>query len=192
MKKMFAALVLSLTVSGLALPLIFAQSGPAGDVHRKQMRGLMEQFINAKTDKQRKEIHEQIRQAKVQYRAANPPKELTPAEIEARRQKMEEKLRKDPYRWEMFQLRQSMGNAKTREEQESYRTKMQALMAKHAAEAEAKLTPEQRAEAQARQEKNVQMHVELKPLIEQLHTATTDESRKNIRARMREIFKKYR
>jgi hypothetical protein len=105
---------------------------------------------------------------------------------------MEEMLKKDPFRWEMYQLRQSMAGAKTPEERESYHSRMQALMASHAAEAEAKLTPEQRAAAQARQAKNVQMQAELKPLMEQLHEAKTDEARKVVRAQMLEVFKRYR
>jgi len=164
----------------------------AQDAHHKRMISLMEDFKNAKTDDQRKQIHDQMRQERDQYRTANPPKELTPAEIDAQRLKMEETLKKDPFRWEMYQLRQSMAKAKTQEERESLQTKIQALMDRHAAEEEAKLTPEQRAAAQARKEKNEQMQAELKPLMGQLHAAATDAARKNIRAQMRDIFKKYR
>lgn len=156
------------------------------------MVGLMENFKNAKTDDQRKALHDQMRQAREDYRAANPVKELSPSEIAARRQKMEDTLKKDPFRWEMYQLRQSMAAAKTPEERKNFDAKVQALMTRHAAEAEAKMTPEQRAAAQERQAKNLQMQAELKPLEARMHAAKTDEERKSLRAQMREIFKKYR
>lgn len=188
--KTFGILAILILFASLA----FAQNAPSipHDYYHQQMRSLMEEFKNATTVEQRKTAHEKMKQAREQYRAAHPVKELTPAEIEERRQKMEERLKKDSYRWQMHQLQQSMGNVKTSEERESIRAAIKELQAKHAAEVEAKLTPEQRVEIQARQAKNVQMEAELKPIREQMRAAKTDEERMNIHFQMREIFKKYR
>lgn len=199
MKQVFS-LVYFCSVSFSLMPLFAAEgSGPEQtsgqsvqqSAHRKRMISLMEEFRDAKTDEDRKRIHAQMRNAREAYRAANPPKQLTPAEVDAQRRKLEEMLRKDPFRWEMYQLRQSMASAKTQEERESYQGKIQALVSRHAAEKEAKLTPEQRAVAKERQAKNEQLQAELKPLMEQLHSSNSIEGRKAVRAQMREIFKKY-
>lgn len=186
---LFGAVAFSQTPGGVSqVPVQDVQQ----DAYRQQMRSLMEELRNAKTDEARRSIYGRVRQAREQYRAAHPPKELTPAERDAQRQKMEETLKKDPFQWQLYQLRQSIGNAKTNEEREGLRAQMQALREKHAAEAEAKLTPEQRAERQARAEKNTRMQAELKPILERSHSATSIEERKTIRAQMREIFEKYR
>lgn len=174
-----------------AFPLAPRLAAEESSAYRKRMLSLMEELRNARTDEQRKELHTQIRQTREQYRAANPPKQLTPAEVDEQHRKLEEMLKKTPFRWEMHQLRQSMAGAKTQEERESYQVKLQALVARHAAEKEAKLTPEQRAAAKERQAKNEQLQAELKPLMDRLHSAKSIEDRKSVRAQMREVFKKY-
>ena len=162
------------------------------DPYHQQMSGLMDELKNAKTPEQRKEIQGRMEQARKDYRAAHPVKELTPAEKAANQQKMEAELKKDPYRWQMYQLQQSMRNAKTPQERQTLQAQMKDLSSKHAAEEEAKLTPAQRAAAQARKEKNVQMQAEMKPLEERLRAAKTPEEKKAIHAQMQDIFKKYR
>lgn len=173
-----------------------AQAAPATDaaksVHRDRMRALMEEFKSASTDAQRTAIHERMRQERAAYSAANPPKELSAAEQEARRLKMEEMLRKDPFRWEIYQLRRSMAAANSVTEKNNYQEKINTLMTRHAAEAEAKLTPEQRAKARERELKNAAMQQEILPLQEKLRAAKTQEERKALRAQIREVFKKYR
>lgn len=159
--------------------------------YHAQITGLMEEVMNAKTDEQRKAAHARMKQVREQYRAAHPAKELTPAEKEARRQKLEEMLKKDPFQWRMFQLRQTLSNAKTEEERANIQKQMDELRAKRIAEEEAKLTPEQKAARQVRQERNARMRTELKPLMEQLRAAKTSEERKPIHERMQEVFKKY-
>lgn len=168
-----------------------AAAGPQ-DAYQQKIKALMAELRNAKTTEQRSEISKRLLAAREEYRAAHPVIELTPAEKEARRLKMEENLKKDPYRWQLYQLHQSMMKAKTEEERKPLQAQLRELEAKHAAEAEAKLTPEQKAARQARQEKNEKMRAELKPLTDQLRSAKTDEARKSIQAQMQEIYKKYR
>jgi len=191
MKKIFITFMLVFAMAYFVGFSAFAQNSTIAP-YRQQMKSLMEEFRNAKTDDERNTIHARMKEAREQYRIANPPRELPLTELEARKKMMEEKLQKDPYRWEMYQLRQTMGNATSQEARESYRAKMQALMAKHMAEEEAKLTPNQRAAVQARQAKNIQMQAELKPLIEQMHSAKNDDERRAIHSQMREVFRKYR
>jgi len=202
-KNMLSFLLCLLIFPLLVLPAC-AQSGPESnskaapvadatqEAYHQQITGLIEELKNAKTPEQRNAIHARVKQAREQYRAAHPVKEPTPAEIEERRQKMEEMLKKDPFQWEMYQLRRSMSNSKTPEERESIRAKIKELQARHVAEEEAKLTPEQKAERQAREAKSRQMRAELKPLMEQLRAANTPEEHNPISARMREIFEKYK
>ena len=152
----------------------------------------MDELRAAKTPEQRKEIQGRLDQARQAYRAAHPVKELTPAEKEARKQNMEAELKKDPYRWQIYQLQQSIRSARTPQERQPYQAQMKELRDKHAAEQEAKLTPGQRAAAQARKQKNEQMQAELKPLHEQLRAAKTPETRKAVHAQMEEVYKKYR
>ncbi|HBB67603.1 MAG TPA: hypothetical protein DCZ93_09975 [Elusimicrobia bacterium] len=156
------------------------------------MRSLMVEFKAAATDAQRTAIHDRMREERTAYRNANPPTELSPAEQEARRLKMEETLKKDPFRWERYQLRRSMAAAGTVEEKNKYQEQMNVLMTRHRAEVEAKLTPEQRAMAKERELKNAAMQQEILPLQEKLRAAKTQEERKALRTQMREIFKKYR
>jgi len=194
---MLAALAGTLTLAA------YAADAPAGtaqhvnlnnpqDPYHQQMTGLMEELKNAKTPEQRKEIQGRMEQARKDYRAAHPVKEPTAAEKAANQQKLEEMLKKDPYRWQMYQLQQSMRSAKTPQERQTLQAQLKDLQAKHAAEAEAKLTPAQKAAAQARKEKNAQMQAEMKPLEDQMRAAKTPEAKKAVRAQMQEIFKKYR
>ncbi|MCX5784988.1 MAG: hypothetical protein NTX59_04820 [Elusimicrobia bacterium] len=205
MKKIVTALLLLSALAGALALSAAAADAPAGtnhgqppalnhpqDPYHQQMAGFMNELKNAKTPEQRKEIQGKMNQARQAYRAAHPVKELTSAEKAARQQKMEEMLKKDTYRWELYQLKQSMAKAKTPQERESYQVKIKDLMARHAAEQEAKLTPEQRSAAQARKEKNTLLQAELKPLNAQMRAAKTPEERKAIHVRMAEIVKKYR
>jgi hypothetical protein len=162
------------------------------DPARRRMMDIMEELKNAKTPEQREAARARLEQAREQYRASHPVKELTPAEKEARRRELEEQLKKDPYRWRMYQLQQAMLDAKTKEERESLRAQLNSLRDARAAEAEAKLTPEQKAERQARQEKNARMQAELKPLMERMHEAKTDYERGALRVQVRDVIKKYR
>ena len=160
------------------------------DSYLRQMRNLMGVLQHAKTDEQHKEIAQRMRQESEDYRASNPAKPLTAEEIETRRQTMMEMLKKDPFWWEMYQVRQSMSKAVTQAEREDYNLKIQRLIVKHAAEENARLTPEQRAEAQMRQTKNVRLRSELKPLLEQLHVAKSTTERKTLHAQIMEILGK--
>ena len=173
-----------------------SKTTPAADAaqhaYHRQIAGLIEELKNANTPEQHNDVHARMKQAREQYRAAHPIKEPTPAEIQERRQKMEEMRKKDPFQWEMYQLRRSLLSVKTLEERENIRAKMKALQVRHATEEEVKLTPEQKAERQARETKRLQMRAELKPLTDQLRAAKTYEERNPIRARMREIFEKYK
>jgi len=184
-----------LLVAALLLPAAFslarAQSIPE-EPYRQQMRELIGELRDAKTDDARKSVFARIQQAREEYRASHPVKELSPVEQAAQRQKLEGVLKKAPFQWEMYQLRRSMVNAKTPGERDSLRVRIQALREKRAAEAEAKMTPEQRAARQARQERNQRMQAELKPFMERSRSAKTPEERSAIRAQMREIFEKYR
>ena len=154
--------------------------------------GILMEGLEHASAEQRKEIPVQMRKVSEEYRAANPPKELAREEIEARKQQMEEMLKKDPYQWDMYQLQQSMAKAKSQEERGGYHSRIQALAAKHTVEEDYKFTPEQRAEAQMRQEKNTRLRAELKPLLEQLHTAHVSTDRKAIHAQVLTALEKYR
>jgi hypothetical protein len=204
MTKMFFTLIFLLAVPGMFLP-VQAQTSSAGDsgaqssalnvqqdTYLKRMISLMGDLNHAKTAEHRKEIPEQMRQISEEYRAANPPKELTPADMEARRQKIEVLLKKDSYRWEIYQLHQSIVKAENQEDRRNYHVRMQSLKSKHAAEEEVKLTPEQRTAAQASQAKNIQIRSELKPLLKQRHGAKTSSERKTLDAQIIGILKKYR
>ena len=205
MKKIINSLLMLAALAGALALSGYAADAPAGtnhaqpsalnnqqDPHRQQMAGFMNELKNAKTPEQRKEIQGRIDEARKAYRPAHPAKEISPAEKAASRQKREEELKKDPYRWQVYQLRQSMMRSKTPSGRETYQAQIKDLHAKHAAEAEARLTPEQRVAAQARKQKDEQMQAELKPLHEQLRAAKTPEARKSIHAQAREILKKYR
>jgi len=161
------------------------------DPYRQQMSALMDELRAAKTPEQRKEIQGRMAQARQAYRVAHPVKELTPAEKAARQEQLEAGLKKDPYRWQVYQLQQSMLKAKTQQERQTYQEQIKNLQVRHAAEEEAKLTPEQRAAVQARKEKNAQMQAELKPLNEQLRAAKTTAERKEVQERMQAVLKKY-
>ncbi len=166
--------------------------GVTQDPYRQQMQGLMEEMRGATTKEQRDAVQVKMKQARDTYQAAHPVKELTAAEKAEQKQKMEEMLKKDPFRWQMYQLQQSMSAAKTQAERDTIRTQMQTLRTQHEAEEEAKLTPEQKAERAARAAKNAQMQAELKPIMEQMRSAKTEAERKAIHDQMQEVMKKYR
>jgi len=116
MKKTSTALILFLMLQGLSAPIEAQNNTNAGgsgwssmqnsqqDAHRRRMRSLMEALMNARTDEQRKGIYPKIRQEIEEYRAANPPKELTPLELAARKQTIDEKLKKDKFLGEKYKL----------------------------------------------------------------------------------------
>ena len=201
MRRIITSIFMLAALAGTLTLAAYAADAPAGtkpanlsrpqDLYQQQMMGLMTELKSAKTSEQRKEIQGRIDQARQAYRAAHPVKEPTAAEKAANQQKLEEMLKKDPYRWQLYQLQQSMRSAKTPQERQTCQAQLRNLQAKHAAEAEAKLTPAQRAAAQARKEKNAQMQAEMKPLKYQMRTAKTPEEKKAVRAQMQELFKKY-
>lgn len=204
MKKILVAFIFLLAVVCLSVS-VEAQGNPASassappsvlntkqEDYLKRMRTLMDELNHVKTDEQRKEIPKQMRQTSEEYRAANPPKELTPAQIETRRQQVEEMLRRDPFRWEMYKLHQARAGAATLEERNSYQARIQTLASKHADEEATKLTPEQRDAARVRREKNVQMRGELKPLLLQLRAAKSVGARGILHAQILVILEKYR
>lgn len=160
--------------------------------HSERMRELLREFRAAQTDEQRKTIYEEMRRARAEYRAASPSPQLSRAEIEARRAKFEEKLKTDPYRWEMYQLRQAMAGATDQKTREEYQVRIKAITDRRAAEMQAKLTPEQRVQSADRARKSEQMQMEMKPLTERLRAASSPEERKSIRAQIREVFEKYK
>lgn len=169
-----------------------AAASASRSAYSERMRTLVQEFRAAQSDDRRKAIYEEMRRARAEYRAANPAPQLSQAEIDSRRAKFEEKLKTDPYRWEMYQLRQAMAGAADQKTREAYQDRIKALMDRHAAEMQAKLTPEQRAQSAARARKNEQMQAELKPLTERLRAASSPEERKSIRSQIREIFRKYK
>ncbi len=191
-----------LSAAILFAPSAQAQTGSRGstprpsvesqDPYRQQMESLMRDMRNAKTPAERKAAHERLRQVEQQWRAAHPAKEPTAAEKEERRRRMEDRLKKDPDAWQMYQLHQSMVDAKTPEERKGIQEQIKALDGKRRAEAEAKLTPAQQAARQARQERAARMRAELAPLAESLGAAKTDSEKAAIRARMDEVLKKNR
>ncbi len=152
----------------------------------------MQEVRAAKSGEARSSIYERIRQLQEQYRAANPRTELPPAEIEVRRLKMEEMLKTDPFRWQMYKLRQSLASAKTAAESERILYKMRTLREKHDAEARAMMTPEQRAEQETRSQKYARMQAELKPLEDRMRESSTLEGRNAVRAQMLKVIEKYR
>ena len=195
------------TVCAMAIlfsPTAFVQSNPQGDngerisaldtqktAYRMQMMDLMKKLKNTKTVEERKAVRVQMKQTREQYQTSHPIKELTVAEKDAQHQKTEETYKTNPFQWQMYQLRQSMVNAKTQDDQETIRAKIQNLRAQYKAEKEAKLTPEQKGIRQARQEKNTQMQTELKTYRIQMRAAKNEDERKTIRAQIKEILKKY-
>lgn len=203
MKKLFAFLFFSLIGTVMVLP-VAAQNGLGDESgvrfsafdtpqesYLKRMAGLLEELKHVNDAAQRKQIARQMRQVSEDYRAANPPKELTPIEIETRSRQVEEMLKQDPFRWEIFQLHQARARAATPEERDSYQERIQALVYKHAAEEESKLTPEQRYVARVRREKNAQMRFELNPLLRQLHGARTVGERGALHAQILVVLEKY-
>jgi hypothetical protein len=162
------------------------------DDPRAQMVSLRDRLKSAGTPRERKDILGQIRRARPQRAAGQTAKAVVPEEAEARRRDREERIKKDPYQWKMYQLRQAMRAAKTREERETLGTRMQQLRAARAAETEAALTPEQRTKRLEQQKKRARLQAELRPLQESLHKAKTPEERSALRAQMRDIQKRYR
>ncbi|OGS10584.1 MAG: hypothetical protein A2234_05960 [Elusimicrobia bacterium RIFOXYA2_FULL_58_8] len=162
------------------------------DPYRQMMRGFAEERRNAKTQEERDAVQAKIKSARAQYRPARPVKGVIPAGKKEQRRNMEGRLKKNPFRLEISQLEQSMAEAKTDEEREIFRAKIQDLQVKYAAEEEAKLTPEQKVARAERAAKNSKMREELAPLMENMRSAKTEEDRNTIRSQMREIRKKYR
>ena len=201
---MFIALGISVMASALSVPAVaqsVLENGNGGavtalnfqrDIYINRMVSLMEDLKRTGTIEQRKEISKQMRQASAEYRLANPPKALTPIEIEARRQKVEEMLKRDPFQWEIYQLHQARMGAATLEERQSYDVRIHALIFKHAADEEAKLTTEQRADLQVGRAKNIEMRSELNPLLKRLHEARASGERKVIHTQILQILERYR
>jgi len=169
-----------------------AQGQVADMAFDDQMRRLHESLRIAQTNEERKSIQAQIRELFDQERAAHPPKKLNPEEIAARKIKLEEQLKKDPVGWQRYQLMEQMRSAKTMEERKGIETQIRKLDEQAQAAAEAKLTPEQRAARQVRQEKIARMRQEMKPLFESLRNARTNAERKAIEEQIRAIEGKHR
>ncbi len=153
---------------------------------------LRDRLKSASGDAESRAIHEQLRKLSEERRAANPPKEPRPAETDAHQRRMEREIRKDPYHWEMSQLQQAMGSARSEEERESLRKRMADLRAKRAAAQEAELTPQQKAERADRERKMALVRTEAASLRESLSAARTPAERKAILQRIREIHEKHR
>lgn len=171
---------------------VSAQENLQGETYRVQMHTLLEELQSSTSADSRRAVLDRIRGLRQEYRATHPVKEPAPAEREANKQKLEEMLKRDPFQWQIYKLRQSIVNAKSPEERERGRTQFDALRDKHAAEEEAELTPEQRVQRQARQEKSMRMQAELKPLMDRRRQAQTREERIVIHEEMREVFEKYK
>lgn len=202
MKKILSAFILLFTVACLSVS-TEAQGNPTSansappsvlntmqEDYLKRMRTMMDELNRAKTSEQRKEISKQMRQTSEVYRAANPPKELTPTQIGTRRQQVAEMLKRDPFQWEIYQLHQAKAMA-AKPELERYDARIKTLASEHIAKEARKLTPEQRASVRVRQVKSVQMRLELKPLLAQLHAAKTVDERGALHAQILVVLERY-
>lgn len=162
------------------------------EVYHQQIMGLAKELSSAGTDEESRSIHERLRQTREQYHLSHPGIELKPGGKEALRQKMEEALKTDPFQWLMHQLRYSLKGARTREGRDAIRAQMRNLRVKRATDEEAGLTPEQKTERSALQEKHSHIRAEVEPINAQYRAAKTPEERKSIRAIIQTISEKYR
>lgn len=165
----------------LWLPALAQAGQPAGQARRERLKA-------AATPEARKAVIEEMRKTS---RGAAQAKPETPAQAGARHQKREEALKKDPERWQMYQLRQALRSASTDQERENIRRQLAGLSAKRAAAAETAQTPEQRAARARREADREALQRELAPLRERLHTAGSAAERDSLREAIRQVSKKY-
>ncbi len=112
-------------------------------------------------------------------------------EAAAKRKAWLEEMRKDPLRMELYRLREALRTAKGAAEKETLRLRIYELTVKQAAEAEARLTPEQKAERAERRRKKEAERAELAPLLARLKAAGTPEERAAVMALIKEVRSRY-